>query len=130
MRPGPTVAVEHVESIGVDAAPPLGADLDLRIFVSLGELDPADVHVEVVYGRVDETDELRNPRTVAFEPAESYGGGRYRYEGSFRLDRTGPFGYTVRIQPHHASLASRAELGLAAVPPPPAVAVEPVARGS
>ena len=126
----PTVAVEHVESIGVDAAPPLGANLDLRVFVALGDLAPEDVHVEVVYGRVDETDELRNPRTVAFEPAESYGGGRHRYEGSVRLDRTGPFGYTVRIQPSHDALATRAELGLAAVPVAPTVEAEPVARGS
>ena len=125
----PTVAVEHVESIGVDAAPPMGANLDLRVFVALGELEPADVHVEVVYGRVDETDELRNPRTLAFEPAESYGGGRYRYEGAIRLDRTGPFGYTVRIQPHHPALASCAELGLAAVPPSPVQAAEPPASG-
>ena len=126
----PSVQVEHVESIGVDAAPPLGAALDLRVFVSLGELEPDDVHVEVVYGRVDETDELRNPRTVPIGPAESYGGGRHRYEGSFRLDRTGPFGYTVRIQPHHAELASRAELGLAAVPPQPTQPIETSSIGS
>ncbi len=126
----PSVQVEHVESTGVDAAPPLGSDLDLRVFVALGDLTPDDVTVEVVYGRVDETDELRNPRTVTFAPAEDYGGGRYRYEGSFRLDRTGPFGYTVRIQPQHTALASRAELGLAAVPAPPVQAAESVGRGS
>lgn len=38
------------------------------------------------------------------------------YEGPLSLDRTGPFGYTVRILPAHRLLASGAELGLVAVP--------------
>ncbi len=38
------------------------------------------------------------------------------YEGPLSLDRTGPFGYTVRILPSHRRLASGAELGLIALP--------------
>jgi starch phosphorylase len=34
------------------------------------------------------------------------------------LDRTGPFGYTVRVLPRHPNLATEAELGLVAVPQP------------
>jgi starch phosphorylase len=33
------------------------------------------------------------------------------------LERTGPFGYTVRVLPAHPLLATSAELGLIAVPP-------------
>jgi len=33
------------------------------------------------------------------------------------LDRSGPFGYTVRIVPRHSGLASAAEMGLVALPP-------------
>ena len=32
------------------------------------------------------------------------------------LDRTGPFGYTVRVLPRHELLASPAELGVVALP--------------
>jgi len=42
--------------------------------------------------------------------------GRCLYEGPLSLDRTGPYGYTVRVLPTHRLLASGAELGLVAVP--------------
>ena len=59
----------------------------------------------------------RTRTTVPLKPA---GGpdleGRWLYEGPLALDRTGPYGYTVRILPAHRLLASGAELGLVAVP--------------
>ena len=48
--------------------------------------------------------------------AESYEGGRHRFEADVALDQTGPFGYTVRILPKHAYLASSAEVGVVAWP--------------
>ncbi|MER5522653.1 hypothetical protein, partial [Streptomyces sp. NPDC002763] len=42
--------------------------------------------------------------------------GRLLYEGPLSLDRTGPYGYTVRILPAHPLLSSAAELGLVTVP--------------
>jgi starch phosphorylase len=47
-----------------------------------------------------------------------------RYEGTVALDRSGPFGYTVRVLPEHRLLAGPAELGLVAVPPGPAAITE------
>jgi starch phosphorylase len=40
--------------------------------------------------------------------------GPQRYETTVPLERTGAFGYTVRVLPHHALLAGPAELGLVA----------------
>jgi starch phosphorylase len=48
--------------------------------------------------------------------AQAYEGGRMRYEGTVTLDRSGPFGYTVRVLPSHRLLAGPAELGLVALP--------------
>jgi len=112
----PGVQVEHVESPGVDA-PEIGSRLPLRAFVALAALGPEDVDVQVVSGRVDDDDVLWDPTTTSLVSAEAYESGRYRYEGEIALDRTGPFGYTVRIVPRHSLLASIAELGLAAGPP-------------
>ena len=54
---------------------------------------------------------------VSLKPADRADlDGRWRYEGPLSLDRTGPFGYTVRILPAHRLLASGAEMGLIAVP--------------
>ncbi|MFJ5923476.1 alpha-glucan family phosphorylase [Kitasatospora sp. NPDC092948] len=114
----PAVRVEHVEAEGVGEAQELGATLALRVQVALGRLGPEDVEVQVVSGRVDESDRISEATTLALKPA--VGGpdleGRQRYEGYLELSRTGPFGYTVRVLPAHAGLASIAELGLVAVP--------------
>ncbi|MDT4900122.1 MAG: glycogen phosphorylase, partial [Pseudonocardiales bacterium] len=40
--------------------------------------------------------------------------GMTRYEGEVPLDRTGGFGYTVRVLPNNDLLASPAELGVIA----------------
>jgi starch phosphorylase len=114
----PAVRVEHVEADGAGEAQELGATLALRVQVNLGRLRPEDVEVQVVSGRVDESDRISEAGTLALKPA---GGGtdldgRIRYEGHLELGRTGPFGYTVRILPTHPRLASVAELGLLAVP--------------
>ena len=40
------------------------------------------------------------------------GGGRHKFCGTITVDRSGPFGYTVRVLPAHPELADKAELGL------------------
>ncbi|KJY37707.1 alpha-glucan family phosphorylase [Streptomyces sp. NRRL S-495] len=114
----PAVRVEHVEADCPDEAQELGSALALRVQVTLGPLEPADVEVQVVSGRVDESDRISDACLLALKPV---GGpdldGRTRYEGSLELGRTGPFGYTVRVLPAHPRLASPAELGLVALPP-------------
>ncbi|MEQ7124968.1 alpha-glucan family phosphorylase [Actinopolymorpha sp. B11F2] len=111
------VRVDHVESTGAGDGAQLGGSAALRVFVSLGSLAPEDVDVQVLHGRVDDSDQLRDPTAVSLKQAEAYEAGRYRYEGEVHFDRTGPVGYTVRILPHHERLASPAELGLVAWPP-------------
>ncbi|MFF4566529.1 glycosyltransferase family 1 protein [Streptomyces sp. NPDC001435] len=111
------VTVDHVETTAAMATAELGTTLGLRVRVGLGELGPDDVEVQVVSGRVDSEDRITDAETVPLKPA---GGadleGRWVYEGPLSLDRTGPYGYTVRILPAHQLLASGAELGLVAVP--------------
>jgi starch phosphorylase len=111
-----SVRVDHVESVGVADAPELGSTLELRAFVSLGSLPPDSVDVQVVHGRVDESDQLAESRVVSLRFAETYEGGRHRYDGEIKLERTGPFGYTARVVPHHELLSGPAELGLAVLP--------------
>jgi starch phosphorylase len=90
--------------------------LSVRAFVSLGSLTPEDVDVELVHGTIAHEDDLVDTAVTPLAPTESYDDGRHRYEGSVTLDRTGPFGYTVRILPKHSLLASPAELGVVALP--------------
>ncbi|RZS87067.1 starch phosphorylase [Motilibacter rhizosphaerae] len=120
------VRVDHVETEGIGDAPEVGSVLQVKAFVSLGALTPADVEVQLVHGRVDADDQLTDVAVAPLVLAESYEGGRARYEGTLPLARTGAFGYTVRVLPAVARLASPAELGLVAN----AVASEPAAVGA
>ncbi len=104
-------AWNHVRITGVDASglpdtPVVGSPMTVRAGVDLAGLDPSDVTVEAVVGRVDSSDELADPVTVAME---------HRGDGSWEvavpLPHAGLTGYTVRVLPHHPHLASSVELG-------------------
>lgn len=116
----PRVAVDHVEAVTpseADSSAELGSTLALRVRISLGVLEPDDVEVQAVAGRVDAADSLTDAQIFPLKPA---GGqdleGRWLYDGPLALDRTGPYGYTVRVLPAHPLLAGGAELGLVAQP--------------
>ncbi len=111
-----SVHVEHVESHGVAATPEIGSTMSVRAFVSLGSLSPDDVDVQLVHGTVAHDDDLVDTEIAHLEVTESYDDGRYRYEGSVELNRTGPFGYTVRVLPNNDLLSSPAEMGVVALP--------------
>jgi starch phosphorylase len=114
----PAVRIEHVEADGSE--PSLGAVLSVRAAAALGELSPSDVSVEVVYGRAGDDDEIADPCYAVLTPDGTVDGHLTRFSGTVELGRPGPFGYTVRVLPHHPLLASRAELGLVTYPQAPA----------
>jgi glycogen phosphorylase len=108
-----TVRVDHVESMDVSDSPQVGDEIGVRAFVTLGkEIAPKDVDVQLVYGRVSPSDTLTDLVTAPLQHVEELEPGRHRFEGTVRLRRTGPFGYTVRVLPHVEGAASQAELGL------------------
>jgi len=108
----PGVRVDHVEPSGVSDSPQVGDTLHVSAFVSLGDLDPDEVDVQLVHGRASESDTLRDIETAPLGFAETYEDGRHRFEGDLVLTRTGIFGYTVRVLPKHEGMASAAEMGL------------------
>ncbi len=110
----PAVSVLHVESGGVDAVPQVGESLRIRARVALAGLAPSDVAVEIVAGRVGESDAITDARHQVLEVEQVADDGSTVYAGTVELDRPGGFGYTVRVTPTHPLLASPAELGLVA----------------
>lgn len=106
------IRVDHVESSGVGDSAQVGDEIEVRAFVTLGDLDPNEVEVQIVHGRVTPADALIDTATQPLHLAGSYEAGRHRYEGVIRLRRTGPFGYTVRVLPKHPLMATSAEYGM------------------
>ena len=111
----PGVRVEHVETDDGDLTP--GGCLTIRASVALGDLSPADLAVEVVYGQAGDSDEILDPvRSALVLDGEPGHDGVARYVGRAELGEPGPFGYTVRALPSHPLLSNPAELGLVTVP--------------
>ncbi len=109
------VAVDHVESLDGDQVE-VGAKIHVSALVRLGELTPDDIEVQLVTGRVDDDDSLREPRVSSFPTGTDVDGGLRRYQGWVEAKRAGAMGYTVRVVPHHPLLANQAEMGLATLP--------------
>jgi glycogen phosphorylase len=110
------VRVEHVESSGVGDAPEVGDRLSVRAFVALGDLTPDDVEVQLVHGVINSADVLVDTTVTPLRVEETYEGDRYRFDGEVVLERSGPFGYTVRVVPRNDLLISNAEMGIVALP--------------
>ena len=106
------VSVEHVDAEGVAQEPQIGDELTVCAYVSLGSLSPEDVCAEIGYGRVSETDHIHERKYAGLSPVGDLGGGRHKFCGTITVDRSGPFGYTVRVLPAHPERADKAELGL------------------
>ncbi|TWG09071.1 alpha-glucan family phosphorylase [Saccharopolyspora dendranthemae] len=86
--------------------PLLGGQVTVRAKVDLAGLDPSDVDVEVVVGRVDDNDVLHDFVTASMKPT-----GDGRYAATVTLPHAGPAGYNVRVLPRHSLLSQPAELG-------------------
>jgi glycogen phosphorylase len=115
----PDVKIEHVESHDGEQYP--GARLVVRAGVALGQLSPADVSVEVLYGRTGDDDEIAEPIRTELTLESPPGGDAVAwYRGEAVLGQPGPFGYTVRVLPSHPMLSAPAEMGLVTVPDTPA----------
>ena len=79
--------------------------------MELPGLAPADVLVEAAFGRVDDADGLHSVTTVPMRHASTEGT-RQWFTATVPLERTGPFGYTVRVLPRSEHMADPAELGI------------------
>ncbi|MET0990426.1 MAG: alpha-glucan family phosphorylase, partial [Glaciihabitans sp.] len=109
------VQVVHVESGGVDTVPQVGDSLHVRARVTLGDLRPSDLKVEVVYGQAQDGDSLSKIKRHALTFESQEPGQAAVFAGTITLERPGSFGYNVRVVPSHPLLATPAELGLIAV---------------
>ncbi|MBT8162229.1 alpha-glucan family phosphorylase [Arthrobacter sp. GN70] len=106
------VRIEYVDSVGVSEEPQIGDTLHVNTYVALHDLTPEDVAVEIAYGRAGQGETLEDVELLELCETEDLGNGRHLFTGSILINRSGSFGYTVRVLPKHPALASKAELGL------------------
>lgn len=107
------VAIDKVAVSGVDRVPKVGDDVEARVLVELGQLEPADVLVEAVAGPVDADGNIKlAARFPLVHTADAEG--KRVFSATIPLGQAGTFGYTVRALPKHVALASDAELNVVA----------------
>ncbi|KAA1248879.1 glycosyltransferase family 1 protein, partial [Mycobacterium simiae] len=107
----PRIEVTDVDSTGLPDTPLLGSKLTLTAMVQLAGLQPDEVTVQAVLGRVDAGDMLLDPVTVDMSHAGSDGVNEI-FSTTTPLPLAGALGYTVRVLPRHPMLAASNELGL------------------
>ncbi|WP_370330930.1 alpha-glucan family phosphorylase [Mycolicibacterium hippocampi] len=111
-RAWPQIEITDVDSYGLPDTPLLGSQLTLTAQVNLAGLQPDEVSVQAVLGRVDAADALVDPVAVPMRHTGAADGGKQMFTATTPLPITGSVGYTVRVLPHHRLLAGDNELGL------------------
>ncbi len=111
----PSISVDHVEAHGLSDSPQVGETLHVDAYVRLDGLEPSEVDVQVVTGTAAiGSDDLSDWTATSLSFVERYHDGITKYSGQIAIERTGQFGYTVRVLPQHEQLAFQSSLGLVA----------------
>ncbi len=91
----------------------VGTEFVINAEVFLGNLKPADVSLQIYYGKKDDMEKPHSNKNIVMEcqnpDAE---GGKFQYKGKINCDSTGQYGFTLRILPCHPILINPFELGL------------------
>jgi starch phosphorylase len=106
------IAIEEVSS-GNILDMTAGEELEVAAKVRLGPLSPEDITVEAYYGRLDQNGDFSDREMVQLYH-EGSAGGLYTFCGKIPCQKTGRFGYTVRITPSKEKLENRFAMGLVA----------------
>src|SRR5439155_27074966 len=107
----PQVRIEAVEANGADPMH-VGAQLEVKARVNLGNLSPEDVDVQLFHGLVDSFGDIAHPGTVPMCPNGTRDGNVLTFKGKIPCKSSGQHGFAVRILPKHGYLANPFEPGL------------------
>jgi glycogen phosphorylase len=106
------VRVEGVEASGSDPMH-VGKELEVRARINLGNLNPADVEVQLFHGLVDSYGEIPSPGTIAMSHnGAPQAGSTWLFLGKIPFRTSGQHGFAVRVLPHNSSLSNPFETGL------------------
>jgi starch phosphorylase len=104
----------RVVDVDADAAgADVGSSREVTASVALGRLTPGEVRVELLHGPVARGDELVAPSVVALGEA-GRDGDVTRFRGSITCERSGRYGFTLRVVPAGPDVVTPLELGLVA----------------
>jgi starch phosphorylase len=113
-RAWPEVAVTRVEVVYGEHVT-VGDEFEVRAWVRTGPLSPTDLRVETYLGRLRESRDIIEPRTVPMAPAgKTASADGLLFTATVRCQTSGSIGVTVRVIPQHEDLAHAHETRLIA----------------
>jgi len=107
----PKIRIVNVESTSPDELE-VGANLQVRASVRLGDISPDDVDVQLYTGPVDGQTNIRNAQNITMACAHSNGQGIHLYTGSIPCTSSGLHGYSLRVLPKNPDMVNPYQLGL------------------
>lgn len=105
------VRIEKIEA-NDNAELPVGAKVQVRAKVQLGNVLPDHIAVELYHGRVDAHGRLVEGSSEAMALNESLSNGSFMFQGEIPCLRSGQHGFAVRVVPKHPDLTHRYDTGL------------------
>lgn len=92
------VAIDDPEVLGDLSDLHVGDSFEIKVRVSLGDLQPENVEVDAYCGRVDAHNEIIESSSVPMKMLETLGKGDYVYGAKIQCAFAGRFGVTARIK--------------------------------
>ena len=107
----PEIRILRIEADGGEELT-VGAAMEVRAEIHLGQVKPDDVRVEVYSGVVAPNDDLRRARTTVMKCARAAEDNTCTFTGRLQFRTSGQHGFGLRIRPQHPDLVSAFDTGL------------------
>lgn len=96
----------------VDGVIQVGRTFTATVRVDLGEFEPAEIEVDLIVGRTDPKQQIKDPKVIPMKPQGKREGRTLAFSTEYRTAEKGGFSYGIRIMPSHPNLGNKAETGL------------------
>ncbi|MCC7538014.1 MAG: alpha-glucan family phosphorylase [Deltaproteobacteria bacterium] len=85
----------------------VGQSLPIEVDVDLGILEPSEVAVQAIHGKLGSGGHLESRNLLVLDHHQSLGDRHHRFVGALPGSRSGEHGYTIRLLPTHPLLGDR-----------------------
>ncbi|HWO56237.1 MAG TPA: alpha-glucan family phosphorylase [bacterium] len=90
----------------------VGQAVGVTATVFLGALTPRDVRVELYFGKLDASDQIKDATPIPLPEVHDLGNGTFAFSGTTSRKRSGRYGYSVRVLPAHHAMTNPWEMRL------------------
>jgi glycogen phosphorylase len=92
----------------------IGTDMEVEAVIELGDLTPDDVYVQLYYGQLDTSGEIRDDRGEAVDMtvASNGSGSEHTFKAKITYSESGDRGVSVRVLPRHNLMTTPFQPGM------------------